>query len=76
VDRKTPYPRINNFNITSHKMPLILVEVEKVKKKSKKMVLTFNSNGYNRFYSYTAIVWKPFTKYVLSFKDEKKENRM
>jgi len=75
VGREIPYPGTNDFNIAYNKGELIFANVVKVKKKGKKIVLNFNSNGYNGISSYMGSPWKPFTKYVISIEVRNKAKR-
>jgi hypothetical protein len=75
VGREIPYPGTSDFNIAYNKGELIFVNVVEAKKKGKKIVLNFNSNGYHGMSSYMGSPWKPFTKYVISIEVRNKAKR-
>jgi len=75
VGREIPYPGTNDVNTAYNKGLLLFANIVKVKMEKKKIVLSFNSNGYNGASSYMGSGWKSFTKYKMSFQVKDKEKR-
>jgi len=69
------YPGTNDYNKAYSKGEFIFKNITGIKSKKKKIVLSFNSNGYNTTTSYMGSPWKVSKKYKLNIHVEDKKKR-